>query len=365
MKKILALILALCMIFTLVACGGDEDKSEDKKDSNKKENVAVIGDYTAEFLRAEFVKDYDGNDAIAIYINYTNNSSESQKFEWAFYYHVYQGDAELTYAPIFVSEDSYDMLDDTMDIEVEPGKSQEVIMTYGLKDKTTNIRVTFSDLFEEQTGEFNIDISEVKASATTSVTTPENSEAPTDAPETSESAEETGMNADWWLGDWYGTWMITDGDGDYADMAWTSWDCCAYINTTSNGNFFLSIWDEDYNDYDNNCLSETILTLSESYYGPYGSMTTTDDEGNYFYTSELDSSSWFIDPSVLEYRDTFVIFGEGVDSEGETYEYMITLCKWGCEWDENAGEYPTYYDTYFVPLMQEGAELPALFEPEN
>ena len=29
------------------------------------------------------------------------------------------------------------MLGDTMDIEVEPGKSQEVIMTYGLKDKTT------------------------------------------------------------------------------------------------------------------------------------------------------------------------------------------------------------------------------------
>ena len=60
-----------------------------------------------------------------------------------------------------------------------------------------------------------------------------------------------------------------------------------------------------------------------------------------------------------------MIFGEGTDENGESLEYMITLCKWGCEWDENAGQCPEYYESYFLPLMNEGAELPAVFEPNN
>jgi hypothetical protein len=189
-----------------------------------------------------------------------------------------------------------------------------------------------------------------------------------DAPETQEPETEIstdGFNADWWLGDWYGTWTVVNGTGDYEQYAGASWDCCGYINTMDDGNYFLSIWDEDYNDYNNDCLAETILMpISEYTYSENGATQTTDDEGNYFWTSYLTSQSWYIDPGLLDYNHTITVYSS-IEDETGTCEYMITLCKWGNEWDENAGAYPEYYDSYFLPLMNEGAELPSVFEPNN
>ncbi|MBR6825745.1 MAG: hypothetical protein IKM59_04275, partial [Oscillospiraceae bacterium] len=69
------------------------------------------------------------------------------------------------------------------------------------------------------------------------------------------------------------------------------------------------------------------------------------------------------DPAILDYQDTFAFYGTAEDENGDTYEYMVTMCKWGCEWDDNAGQRPEYYDSYFLPLMNNGEELPAVFTP--
>ena len=365
MKKLFAMILVLVMLLTLVACGGKEEskKGEEKNDEKKENGVITIGDYTATFLGAELMKDSYGADVLAVHLNYANNSKEATKFDWAFYYNAKQGDEELQYAVVWVSEDSYDTLADGLQEDVAPGENKDVTMTYELKDLTTPVTIKLFDL-EGRSGTYEIDLTKLSP-ATEAADPVETEPAETDEP-TEETEPAVGeISADWWLGDWYGTWTVVNGTGDYEQYAGESWDCCGYINSNGENDFFLSIWDEDYNDYNNDCLAETQLVLRTEYaYGEHGAMQTTDDENNYFWTSTLNSNSWYIDPGLLDYNHTFTIYSEITDENG-TCEYMITLCKWGTEWDENAGAYPEYYDTYFLPLMKEAVELPPVFEPNN
>ncbi len=149
-NKILALILTFLMIFPLAACGGEKDSGDP--------NLVTIGDYQALHTGSKIVQDYDGNDCIAITYQYTNNSKEAESFEWSFYYTVKQGDAELEYAPVFVSEDSYDMLDDGLSEEVNPGETKEVTMTYMLNDLTTPVVLEFSDLLGDETDTLSVDV---------------------------------------------------------------------------------------------------------------------------------------------------------------------------------------------------------------
>ena len=119
MKKILSLLLIAAMLLALCACGEKEDKkSGGKLDNNDDANLVKIGDYEAVYKGSEIVKDSDGNDAIIISFDFTNKGKEAQSFEWAYYYGVFQDCIGLDYAVIWVSEDSYDTLDESMRTEV-------------------------------------------------------------------------------------------------------------------------------------------------------------------------------------------------------------------------------------------------------
>lgn len=361
MKKILALLLTLSMLLGMTACG-------EKKDSGDP-NQITIGDYEAVYTGSEIVKDSDDEDAIAITFRYTNNSDEAQSFQWAFYFHLFQNGVELSYATVWVSEDSYDTLDEALNTEVQPGSTLDVTLTYKLNDLTSPVEVEFSDLLDEENDKLTIDLSTAKKnnSGTSDVDTEDDPEEnPTEEIPTEETPAVVGGEADvsWWTGDWYGTWSIMGGTGEYEEYEGSIWDCCAFIEENDDGTCFLSIWDEDYNDYYEDCLAETNLTISNDFSsGEMGVALTTDDEGNFFWTDSLSYADWYIDPTILEYENTLVIYGDCEDENGDSYEYVIKLCKWGCEWDDNCGERPEYYDSYFMPLMQEGKELPAVFNP--
>lgn len=151
MKKFFALVLIVAMMLSIVACGSDEKKGDP--------NLIKIGKYEALYTKHEIVKDYDGDDAIAIYFTYTNKSDEAQMFDWAFTYHAYQNDTELEFAVVFVSEDSFDTLTEDLRTEVAAGESLDVIVTYKLKDTTSAVELKFSDLFGEKNDSLTIDLS--------------------------------------------------------------------------------------------------------------------------------------------------------------------------------------------------------------
>jgi len=140
MKKLFAILMAVAVLFTLAACGGDE-----KKDSGDP-NLIKVGKYEALYTSHEILKDSDGNDSIAIHMTYTNKSSEAESFDWAFTYHVYQNDTELPFSVIFVSEDSFDTLAEDLRTEVASGESLDVTLTFKLNDLTSDVTMKFEEL---------------------------------------------------------------------------------------------------------------------------------------------------------------------------------------------------------------------------
>ena len=171
---------------------------------------------------------------------------------------------------------------------------------------------------------------------------------------------------DWWEGDWYGWWMIFDGDGYYADYIDYSWDCCMYIEPMGD-HHLISIWDEDFNDYENNCLAEVLVDIDLlGGDGFYGEAVSVEDENNFFWNAGVGAGEWVIDPEVAGVDNMLIIEGSFTDADGEYCEYGVVLTKWGYEWNEADSTYPPYYyEEFFLPLMEAGEPLPIVFEPAN
>ena len=178
--------------------------------------------------------------------------------------------------------------------------------------------------------------------------------------------EDTGEQEvlDWWEGQWYGWWMIFDGDGYYADYITEAYDCCMVIEPFE-GKHLISIWDEDFNDYESNCLAEVLVEIEpDGGNGAYGRAVSVDDEGSFFWYGSIGQGDWSIDPEYAGVDNMLIIEGAYTDEDGEYCEYGVVLTKWGYEWNEEDSTYPPdYYESYFLPLMEEGEDLPIVFEP--
>ncbi len=164
----------------------------------------------------------------------------------------------------------------------------------------------------------------------------------------------------WWEGDWYGWWMIFDGDGYYADYINEAWDCCVDIEPRDNGHL-ISIWDEDMNDYENNCLAEVEveIDLDKNVAKSIGA------SGDHFWDGEVAAGDWVIDPEDVGVENMLMIESSFTDENGDYCEYGVVLTKWGYEWNEEDSTYPPdYYESYFLPLMEAGEDLPIVFDPK-
>ena len=166
-------------------------------------------------------------------------------------------------------------------------------------------------------------------------------------------------DSSWWEGDWYGWWTVFDGDGYYYDYIDESYDCCAYIEP-KDGAHLLTIWDEYMNDYSDESLAKVMIEIdlddnvAESVY----------TIGNYFWDGAVDTGEWYIDPEYAGVDNMIIIEGSYVDEYGDYCEYGVVLTKWGYEWNEDDSTYPPYYyESYFLPLMEDGESLPVVFEP--
>lgn len=76
-------------------------------------------DYEVTIVGCEYIKDWNGDDALRVYFEFTNNSSEAESFWMATYYRAMQDGIEL---PTNWAEDEIDE-DENYDVDVEPGET--------------------------------------------------------------------------------------------------------------------------------------------------------------------------------------------------------------------------------------------------
>lgn len=141
LNKILCLVFALLMVLALGACGDKGDGGNGSSDANE----VTMGDYSAKFVSAELAKGSSDEDVIVVTYSFTNNGAEEEAFTYAFYPSFEQNGEVLMPATVFVSEDSYDTLDNSLQ-RVQPGETKEIVSTYALYDMENDVVITMNDI---------------------------------------------------------------------------------------------------------------------------------------------------------------------------------------------------------------------------
>ena len=183
-RKLVVLMLAGVMTFSMAACGDTGESSTDTQTETQAEadtstteessdseeapaeesaeapEATEEADPTApikvecdegvlEYLSYEMTSDYEGNPAILIHFNYTNNSDQSAMAQSYFYPQVFQNGVECDMAMLLDSPEAYSNLSK----EIQPGTTLEVAFPYALQDTTNPVDLevqAMSEMFSDK-----------------------------------------------------------------------------------------------------------------------------------------------------------------------------------------------------------------------
>ena len=340
--KLLCLLLAMLMLFSLAACG---------KETAKDSNLIKLGDYELLYKGACIMEDSDGNDAIVLTLDFTNNGKESASYLWSIDETLTQDGEELEVATVFTDYSTFTAVIDKQFEEVAPGETLEVQTAFVLKDTTHPVKATFEQLLGKKNGTITIDPSTLSREASADSTDSTNTTLPVPTGD---------ALLDWWNGAWYGWWTMTGCSGAYESMAGRWWDACAVIDIGSDYTGTVTIWDEDYSRADP--MLQASVTLNSAGVGEHGTVMS---ESGYFTNLPLEHADWIIDPAINsrfpDVENMICIEGWYEDGEDEFY-YEVYLRPWGQLWDDFAADYPDdipyYYDDWYLPLVESGSSMP-------
>ena len=153
-RKLFCLLLAAVMLFSLAACGKGEDETKDP-------NLLTVGEFELHYKGASIMKDREGNDALVLTLDFTNNSEETTDYFWAIYETVMQNDTELETAVVYLNEETLEAVDDSQYQNVAPGATFEVQTAYELIDTAGEVEVTFEEMEGDKNDSITIDLSSV------------------------------------------------------------------------------------------------------------------------------------------------------------------------------------------------------------
>ena len=340
--KLLCLLIAALMLLSLAACG---------KETTKDSNLIKLGDYELLYKGACIMEDSDGNYAIVLTLDFTNNGKEKASYLWSVDETVMQNGVELEVANVFTDYDTFETVIEGQFTEIAPGTTLEVKTAYVLKDAAAKVEATFEQLFGKKKGTITID------PATLSRETADDSTGSTD---TTLPAPTGDALLDWWNGAWYGWWTMTGCSGAYESMSGQWWDACAVIDIGSDYTGTVTIWDEDYSRADP--MLQASVTLNSAGVGEHGTVMS---ESGYFTNLPLEHADWIIDPAINsrfpDVENMICIEGWYEDGDDEFY-YEVYLRPWGQLWDDFAADYPDdipyYYDDWYLPLVESGSSMP-------
>ena len=333
--KLLCLLLAMPMLLSsLTACG---------KDKAKDSNLIKLGDYELLYKGACIMEDSDGNDAIVLSLDFTNNSKENASYLWSVDETLMQNGTELEVATVYTDYDTFTTVIENQFEEVAPGATLEVQTAFVLNNASGEIEATFEELLGSKSGTITIDPStltrETGVNAGTEPTLP--------------SAAADDALLEWWNGEWYGWWKMTDCSGSYESMEGQWWDICGVIEIDADRTGTVTLWDEDYTK--DEAMVSAAVSLSDTGTGEHGTLTS---EGGWFTDVALAHADWIVDPGLQELADIICIDGR-YENGDDTYRYEIYLRPWGLYWDDVEEENRPYlYADWYLPLIDAGKSMP-------
>ena len=339
-SKLLCILLVASMLLSLAACGGGKPADP---------NLLKVGKYELLYKGACIMKDYDGNDALVLTLDYTNNTDETDCYLLSIVESATQNGTELTLATIFTDEDSFDTICDGQYADVMPGETLEIKSAFVLTDTTSKVEIKFEELFGSKSATLTVDpstLSRGSSGGTDGAKLPGASNAP--------QPDGTGDELlDWWNGDWYGWWIMTGCWGAYEDMNGEWWDISGTIEIGEDYTGIVTLWDEDYTRSEP--MVEALVSLNEAGTGEYGTMMS---EGGWFTDVELEHADWIVDPGLVNYDNMIYIDGFYENGDDEFY-YEIYLRPWGSYWDDVSEEdLPYFYYDWYLPMIEAGEAMP-------
>ena len=333
-KTLCLLLAALMLLSSLTACGKDKEKDS---------NLIKLGDYELLYKGACIMEDSDGNDAIVLSLDFTNNSKENASYLWSVDETLMQNGTELEVATVYTDYNTFTTVIENQFEEVAPGATLEVQTAFVLNNASGEIEATFEELLGSKSGTITIDPStltrETGVNAGTEPTLP--------------SAAADDALLEWWNGEWYGWWKMTDCSGSYESMEGQWWDICGVIEIDADRTGTVTLWDEDYTKDD--AMVSAAVSLSDTGTGEHGTLTS---EGGWFTDVALAHAGWIVDPGLQELADIICIDGR-YENGDDTYRYEIYLRPWGLYWDDVEEENRPYlYADWYLPLIDAGKSMP-------
>ena len=333
-KTLCLLLAALMLLSSLTACGKDKEKDS---------NLIQLGDYELLYKGACIMEDSDGNDAIVLSLDFTNNSKENASYLWSVDETLMQNGTELEVATVYTDYDTFTTVIENQFEEIAPGATLEVQTAFVLNNASGEIEATFEELLGSKSGTITIDPStltrETGVNAGTEPTLP--------------SAAADDALLEWWNGEWYGWWKMTDCSGSYESMEGQWWDICGVIEIDADRTGTVTLWDEDYTKDD--AMVSAAVSLSDTGTGEHGTLTS---EGGWFTDVALAHADWIVDPGLQELADIICIDGR-YENGDDTYRYEIYLRPWGLYWDDVEEENRPYlYADWYLPLIDAGKSMP-------
>ena len=333
-KTLCLLLAALILLSSLTACGKDKEKDS---------NLIQLGDYELLYKGACIMEDSDGNDAIVLSLDFTNNSKENASYLWSVDETLMQNGTELEVATVYTDYTTFTTVIENQFEEVAPGATLEVQTAFVLNNASGEIEATFEELLGSKSGTITIDPStltrETGVNAGTEPTLP------------STTADDALL--EWWNGEWYGWWKMTDCSGSYESMEGQWWDICGVIEIDADRTGTVTLWDEDYTK--DEAMVSAAVSLSDTGTGEHGTLTS---EGGWFTDVALAHADWIVDPGLQELVDIICIDGR-YENGDDTYRYEIYLRPWGLYWDDVEEENRPYlYADWYLPLIDAGKSMP-------
>ena len=335
--KILSLLLAALMLMGLTACN---------KDQTVNSNLIKLREYELLYKDACIMEDSDGNDAIVLTLDFTNNSKENASYLWSVIETATQNGENLESAVVYTDYDALITVMDSQFEEAAPGATLEVQTAFVLGDVAGQVEVCLAEMLGRENGTITIDpstLSRVTAAGSN----------PSDTGTNDDSAATGDVLLDWWNGDWYGWWTMYGCWGYYEGMDGQCWDICGTIDIGQDLVGTVTLWDVDYTRSEP--MASASVSLNEAGTGEHGTVMS---EGGWFTDVALEHADWIVDPGLMDYENMICIDGSYENGDDE-FSCEIYLRPWGTVWDDVEEQgLPDQYESWYLPMIQAGKAMP-------